>query len=165
MAYNVTITYTPANDLFNIKAETQDIVTPAPYAHIPTDAPSDAYIYAPDGATTPVFNKENFITIDSDGKPVAANTYITAGYNTSGQKRWPKTVTDSISYVLDAYKIPQVPVYRAWQTFKLAIAGGSTTFEVATFAEADFYADAGKALAKCGITVTVEEVTEDGGEG
>lgn len=164
MAYSVTITYTPANDILNAKVAEGGVVTPAPIAYAPKTAPSDAYIYAPAGSTTPVYNQETIITTDADGKAVAANAYATAAYNTSGQKRWPKG-SNSIIAILEAYATPQIPVYRAWQTFKLAIEGGSTAFEVATFAESEFYREAGKALTNYGITVVTAEVTEDGGEG
>ena len=157
MAYNVTITYTAANDILNAKKEALGVVTPAPYAPTPTSAPSDAYIYAPAGSTKPVFNQETVITTDANGNPVAENAYTTFAYNTSGQRRWPRG-TNSIIGILETYATPQVPVYRAWQTFKLAIEGGSTTFEVPSFAEAEFYREAGKALEKYGITVETEAV-------
>lgn len=167
MAFSVTIQYTAANDILNAKKEVEGVVTPAPYQPIPTGAPSDAYIYAPEGSTKPVFNKENLITTDANGNPVATNTYVTAGYNTSGQRRWPKSVTGSIKYILEAYATPQVPVYRAWQTIKMAITGDSYNFTTESLAEAEFYKEAGKALTDYGITVTVaeSETAEDGGEG
>lgn len=152
MAYNVTITYTAANDILNAKKEIDAIVTPVSIA-IPPAAPSDKYIYAPAGSTTPVFNKENIITTDANGAPVATNAFTTAAYNTSGQRRWPKGETPMLG-IISAYATPQVPVYRAWQTFKLAIEGGTTTFEVPTFAESEFYREAGAALVNYGITVT-----------
>lgn len=164
MAYAaITITYTPADDILNAKKEQDGVVTPAPIAKTPTTAPSDAYIYAPAGSTTPIYNQETIITT-ADGAAVAANAYATAAYNTSGQRRWPRG-TNSIIAILEAYATPQVPVYRAWQTFKLAIEGGSTTFTVDTFAESEFYREAGKALNNYGITVTVEAITDESGEG
>jgi hypothetical protein len=76
-------------------------------------------------------------------------------YGTASQRRWPTTVTDNIKSIIEAYKTPQVPVYRAWQSFKLAIDGSTPyTFEAASAAEADFYVNAGKALVNYGITVT-----------
>lgn len=161
MAYTVTITYTAANDLLNAKKAEGGVVTPAPIAATPKNAPSDAYIYAPTGSTTPIYNQETVITTTATGAPTT-NTYTTLGYNTSGQRRWPKG-SNSIIAILEAYATPQVPVYRAWQTFKLAIEGGSTVFTVETFAESEFYREAGKALNNYGITVVTEPVTE--GEG
>lgn len=168
MAFAITITYTPANDILNAVKEIEGVVTPAPYQPIPTKAPSDAYIYAPEGSTKPVFNKENFITIDANGNPVNTNANITIGYSTSGQRRWPKSVTNSIKNIIAAYLTPQIPAYRAWQTFKLAITGGSLEFTTENVGEAEFYKEAGTALANYGITVTVAESNSadpDNGEG
>ena len=138
MSYNVLITYTAANDLFNAPAQKAGVVTAAPIPGLGgRTAPSDAYIYAPDTATAQVYS-----------------------YGTASQRRWPTTVTDNISSILEAYATPQVPVYRAWQTFKLAIDGGTPyEFSVASFAEAEFYREAGTALGKFGISVTVAEAT------
>jgi hypothetical protein len=165
MSYNVSITYTAANDLFNAPAQKAGVVTAAPIPGLGgRTAPSDAYIYAPDTATAQVFNRENLADIDATGAIVegtsAAPGTSAQTYLTSGQRRWPKAVTDSIRSILKAYATPQVPVYRAWQTFKLAIDGGTPhEFSVASFAEAEFYREAGKALGKFGISVTVAEAT------
>ena len=172
MAYTVTITYTPANDIFNAKVQKSNIVTAAAIPGITANempgeyvGPSKAYLYAADSATLPQYIKEKLgkITVGtgSHGDPATEysyNNYADAelSYLTSSQLRWPKSVTNSIINILEAYRVPQVPVHRAWQTIKLAIAGGETEFAVETFEAAQFYADAGKALAKYGITVDVE---------
>lgn len=161
MAFSVTLQYIAANDILNAKKEAQGVVTPAPYAPIPKTAPSDAYIYAPEGSTTPIYNKENTMTIDGDGKAVATNKYSDITYNTSGQRRWPRNTVNSISHILEAYATPQVPVYRAWQTIKMAIEGGSYEFTTNSIAEAEFYKEAGKALTNYGITVTVAESSDE----
>lgn len=158
MAYNITITYTKADDIFNAKAQASNIVTAAPIPGVSANempgeyfGPSKAYIYAPDSATAPAYIKENLV---NNGDLSDAELSLL----TSAQLRWPKSVTNAITAILEAYKTPQVPVYRAWQTIKLAIEGGETTFSVATFAESEFYVEAGKALAKFGITVASELV-------
>lgn len=150
MAYTVTITYTPANDIFNAKVQKSNIVTPAAIPGITATempgeyvGPSKAYLYAADSATEPQYLKENFATTSDS-------------YLTSSQLRWPKSVTNSIINILEAYRTPQVPVARAWQTIKLAIAGGQYAFAVESGADAAFYEDAGKALKNYGITVSVE---------
>lgn len=156
MAYTVTITYTPAKDIFNAKVQKSNIVTAAAIPGITANempgeyvGPSKAYLYAADSATVPQYLKENLVN-NADNSD-AGLTLLT-----SAQKRWPKSVTNSIINILEAYRTPQVPVYRAWQTFKLAIAGGETEFAVETFEAAQFYVEAGKALAKYGITVEIE---------
>ena len=158
MAYKITITYTKANDIFNAKAQTSNIVTAAPIPGVSANempgeyfGPSKAYIYAPDNATAPAYIKENLVN-NADLSDAQLSLL------TSAQLRWPTSVTNAITAILEAYKTPQVPVYRAWQTIKLAIEGGSTEFSVATFAESEFYVEAGKALAKFGITVASEVV-------
>lgn len=155
MSLTVTITYTPANDIFNAPAQVEGVVTPTPYAAIPKTAPSDAYIFAPEGSTAPVYNKENLVITGSAGTEDPAAVTATAVYLTSGQRRWPRGTTNSIKNIIEAYCTPQVPVYRAWQTFKLAITGGSLVITTDSQAEADFYRDAGKALTNYGISVTV----------
>ena len=148
MAYTVTITYTSANDIFNAKVQKSNIVTPAAIPGITATempgeyvGPSKAYLYAADSATVPQYLKENFATTSDS-------------YLTSSQLRWPKSVTNSIINILEAYRTPQIPVYRAWQTFKFAIEGGQPfEFAVETAAEAQFYVEAGKALAKYGFKV------------
>ena len=155
MAYTVTITYTPANDIFNAKVQKSNIVTPAAIPGITANempgeyvGPSKAYLYAADSATAPQYLKENLV--NNADLSDAGLTLLT-----SAQKRWPKSVTNSIINILEAYRTPQIPVYRAWQTFKLAIAGGTMKFVTDSAAEADFYAEAGKALANYGFTVEV----------
>lgn len=150
MAYTVTITYTAANDIFNAKVQKSNIVTAAAIPGITANempgeyvGPSKAYLYAADSATAPQYLKENFATTSDS-------------YLTSSQLRWPKSVTNSIINILEAYRTPQVPVARAWQTIKLAIAGGQYAFAVESGADAAFYEDAGKALKNYGITVSVE---------
>ena len=154
MAYTVTISYTPANDIFNAKVQKSNIVTPAAIpglsaTEMPGEyvGPSKAYLYAADSATVPQYLKENFATTNDS-------------YLTSSQLRWPKSVTNSIMNILTAYRIPQIPVYRAWQTFKFAIEGTGEhpyEFAVSTLAEAQFYADAGKALANYGFEVEIAD--------
>lgn len=155
MAYTITVTYTAANDIFNAKKEVDGIVTPCPIPGLDNrNAPSDAYIYAPEGATKPVYNKENIITIDDSGNPTTTDTYKTASYLPGSQRRWAKNDTKGIMNILEAYATPQIPVYRAWQTIKLAITSGTYSFEVATAAESEFYKEAGKALTNYGIVIT-----------
>lgn len=161
MAYTITITYTAANDILNAQKETQEVVTPTPVmlcANRP--APSDAYIYAPEGSTKPVYNAENFATVAAAAGTGVEKGQVTAVPGnttllTGSQKRWPKSTANGLFGILEAYATPQTPVYRAWQTFKLAITSGSYEFEAATFAEAEFYREAGLALANYGITVAV----------
>lgn len=156
MAYTVTITYTPANDIFNAKVQKSNIVTAAAIPGITANempgeyvGPSKAYLYAADSATTPQYLKENLV--NNADLSDAGLTLLT-----SAQKRWPKSVTNSIINILEAYRTPQVPVARAWQTIKLAIAGGQYAFAVESGADAAFYEEAGKALKNYGITVSVE---------
>lgn len=153
MAYTVTITYTAANDIFNAKVQKSNIVTAAAIPGITANempgeyvGPSKAYLYAADSATTPQYLKENLVK-NSDLSDAGLSLL------TSSQLRWPKSVTNSIINILEAYRTPQIPVYRAWQTFKLAVAGGEMEFAVETNAEAQFYVEAGKALAKYGFEV------------
>lgn len=156
MAYSVTITYDATKDILNAKKEVDGVVTPVAIPGLENrNAPSDAYIYAPVGSTAPVYNRENLMTIDADGKATTTDTFKNASYLTSSQRRWPKDVTNAIKYIIDAYLTPQVPAYRAWQTFKLAITSGTYAFEVETFAESEFYKEAGAALLNYGITVAV----------
>lgn len=164
MAYSVTITYVAANDIFNIKKQSSNIVSAAPIPGVTANempgeyqGPSKPYLYAADNATAPQYLKENLVN-NSDLSDAGLSLL------TSSQLRWPKSVTNSIINILEAYRTPQIPVYRAWQTFKMAIEGGSNTFEVPSMAEASFYEEAGKALTKYGFAVTYELVTE-GGEG
>lgn len=154
MAYTVTITYTAANDIFNAKVQKSNIVTAAAIPGITANempgeyvGPSKAYLYAADSATAPQYLKENLVN-NADLSDAGLSLL------TSSQLRWPKSVTNSIINILEAYRTPQIPAYRAWQTFKLAIAGGEMEFAVETNAEAQFYVEAGKALAKYGFEVT-----------
>lgn len=161
MAYTITITYTAANDLLNAKKEEQGIVTPTPVmlcANRP--APSDAYIYAKEGSTKPQYNADLFATVataDSSDKEKGEITNISGAttFMPGSQKRWPKSTAKGLFQILEAYATPQVPAYRAWQTFKLAITSGSYEFAAETFAEAEFYREAGTALKNYGITVAV----------
>ena len=153
MAYTVTITYTAANDIFNAKVQKSNIVTAAAIPGITANempgeyvGPSKAYLYAADSATAPAYLKENLVK-NADLSDAGLSLL------TSSQLRWPKSITNSIINILEAYRTPQIPVYRAWQTFKLAIAGGEMEFAVETNAEAQFYVEAGKALAKYGFEV------------
>ena len=161
MAYTVTITYTAANDILNAKKEEQGVVTPTPVVTMANrPAPSDAYIYAPEGATKPIYNAENFATIataDGTGKEKGEIVEVKGLTTllTASQRRWPKSTAKGLFQILEAYATPQVPVYRAWQTFKLAITSGSYEFPASTFAEAEFYREAGNALKNYGITVAV----------
>jgi len=154
MAYTITIVYSAEDDIFNSKVQKSNIVTAAAIPGITANempgeyvGPSKAYLYAADSATTPQYLKENLVN-NADLSDAGLSLL------TSSQLRWPKSITNSIINILEAYRTPQVPVYRAWQTIKLAIAGGTTTFAVDTFEAAQFYVDAGKALAKYGITIT-----------
>ena len=161
MAYQITITYSPANDKFLTKNQGPNIVTAAPIPGLTAtempgeyDGPSKPYLYAPDGATTPKFLKEKLYAGTGEA---SAYTDANLHYFTSAQLRWPKAVTNSLINILEAYRTPQIPVYRAWQTFKMAIEGGTYTFDVDTFAQAQFYAEAGRALTDYGFTVTSAE--------
>lgn len=170
MAYQVTITYEPSKDIFNIRTAIENPVTgtqmPVTPFSIPGlshgETPSDAYIYADNSATTPVYNKELLSEVTAAG--VAANneapdTYAT--YLTGSQKRWPKQVTDNILSIIEAYATPHIPVYRAWQTIKLAVEGGSKTIIADTTAQAEFYREACKALTQYGISVDIQESADD----
>ena len=166
--FTVAITYTPSSDIFNAKVQKSNIVTSAAIPGITANempgeyvGPSKAYLYAEDSATLPQYLTEKLGTITAHAaatsENVSYNTFTDAGLSllTSSQLRWPKSVTNSIINILEAYRTPQIPVYRAWQTFKLAIAGGTMQFVTDSAAEADFYAEAGKALANYGFTVEV----------
>lgn len=158
MTYTITITYTAANDLLNAKVEPQGVVTPTPVllcANRP--APSDAYIYAKEGSKAPVYNPEHFIELDEQGQAKNGDTdaFKNCAMLTSAQKRWPKSTANGLFGIIEAYATPQVPVYRAWQTFKLAVTSGTYTFTTENFAESQFYQEAGLALANYGITVGV----------
>lgn len=174
MAYSVTITYTAANDIFNAKVQKSNIVTAAAIPGITANempgeyvGPSKAYLYAADAATRPQYLTENLVTganIDPKNpgeEHTAADAMADAGLSllTSSQLRWPKSVTNSIINILEAYRTPQVPVARAWQTIKLAITGGSYTFAVESEAAAFFYKELNTDLAKYGIAVTVSGIT------
>lgn len=165
MSYTVTITYTAANDIYNMNKQTPNIKSVAPIPGLSSNStpgtwgsPSDKYLYAPDDATAPVYNKENLFTNSSGALTAIANLSLL----TSSQLRWPKSATASMMNILEAYLIPQIPVYRAWQTFKMTASqdGTTNTFEVETLAEASFYKDAGEALKDYGFTVSYEAVTE-----
>lgn len=167
--FTVAITYTPSSDIFNAKVQKSNIVTAAAIPGITATempgeyvGPSKAYLYAADSATMPQYLTEKLGTItahaaDPEHDTPAYNEYTDAGLSllTSSQLRWPKSVTNSIINILEAYRVPQVPVFRAWQTFKFAITGGTMQFVTDSAAEADFYAEAGKALANYGFTVEV----------
>lgn len=173
MAFTVTITYTPADDIFNAKVQKSNIVTPAAIPGITANempgeyvGPSKAYLYAADSATLPQYIKEKLGTVTAhaattDPAAPAYNEYTDAGlsYLTSSQLRWPKSVTNSIISILEAYRTPQVPVARAWQTIKLAITGGTYTFAVESEEAAWFYRELNTDLAKYGISVTVAGIT------
>ena len=170
MAFTVTITYTPVNDIFNAKAQKSNIVTAAAIPGITANempgeyvGPSKAYLYAADSATRPQYLTENLVTganIDPKNPGeghTAADAMADAGLSllTSSQLRWPKSVTNSIINILEAYRTPQVPVARAWQTIKLAITGGTYTFAVKDEADAFFYKELNNSLAKYGISTEV----------
>lgn len=168
MSYNVTITYTAANDIYNMDKQTPNMKTVAPIPGLSSNTmpgswkgPSKQYIYAADDATAPEYNKENLFT-NSDGSITGiANLSLL----TSSQKRWPESTAMSLLNILEAYLIPQIPIYRAWQTFKMTadLDGATNEFEVDTAAEASFYVQAGAALKDYGFEVTSEEAS--GGEG
>lgn len=168
MSYTVTITYTAANDIFNIDKQTPNLKTVAPIPGLSSSTlpgkwkgPSKQYLYAADDATAPEYLKENLYENSS-------NTLTPANLSllTSSQKRWPESTAMDLLNILQAYLIPQIPLYRAWQTFKMTadLDGATNAFEVDTYAEASFYVQAGKALEKYGFEVTSEEAS-DGGEG
>ena len=157
--FTVSITYTSSDDIFNAKVQKSNIVTAAAIPGITANempgeyvGPSKAYLYAADTAQAPEYLTENFNVTGTVGEE--ALTDVTLSYLTSSQLRWPKSVTNSIINILEAYRTPQIPVFRAWQTFKLAIAGGSMQFVTDSAAEAQFYVEAGKALANYGFAVT-----------
>ena len=165
MSYNVTITYTAANDIFNMDKQTSNVKTVAPIPGLTSstmpgtwDGASKPYIYAADDATAPEYNKENLFTNSSNALTLANLSLLT-----SSQKRWPKSVAMDLMNILEAYLIPQISIYRAWQTFKMTaeLDGVTNTFEVDTFAEASFYKQAGDALANYGFEVTVAEGGSD----
>lgn len=160
MSYTVTINYTAANDIFNAPAQGAGVVSPVSIPALTRQpAPSNAYVYAPDGATEQRYNQDAFMECDCDGKVVNADGSYKKGmsYFPGSQRRWPKAVTDAIMKILEAYSIPQIPVFKAWQTFKLAIDGEEQEFTVGTFAESEFYREVGIALCKYGITVTTKK--------
>lgn len=168
MSYNVTITYTAADDIYNMDKQVTNIKTVAPIPGLTSnttpggwDGASKPYIYAADDATAPEYNKENLYTNTSNTLSAANLSLLT-----SSQKRWPKSTAMSLLNILEAYLIPQIPIYRAWQTFKMTadLDGVTNTFEVETAAEASFYVNAGAALKDYGFTVE-SEVVSDGGEG
>lgn len=167
MSYNVTITYTAANDIYNMDKQTPNIKSVAPIPGLSSstmpgtwEGPSKQYLYASDDATAPEYLKEKLFTNANGEVTTIANLSLL----TSSQKRWPKAAANSLAGILEAYLIPQIPMYRAWQTFKMTAEqdGVTNTFSVDTLAEASFYKDAGTALADYGFTVTYEEAS--GGE-
>ena len=169
MSYNVTITYTAADDIYNQSKQTTNIKTVAPIPGLTAsttpgswDGASKPYIYAADDATAPEYNKENLFTNSSGAVTGIANLSLL----TSSQKRWPKSVAMDLMNILEAYLIPQIPIYRAWQTFKMTaeLDGATNTFAVDTLAEASFYDQAGAALKNYGFTVT-SEAAQEGREG
>ena len=169
MSYNVTITYTAADDIFNMDKQTANVKTVAPIPGLSSSTmpgkwpgASKPYIYAADDATAPEYNKENLFT-NSDG---AITGIANLSLLTSSQKRWPQSVAMDLLNILEAYLIPQIPIYRAWQTFKMTaeLDGVTNTFAVDTLAEASFYVQAGAALKDFGFTVT-SEAAEEGGDG
>lgn len=169
MSYNVTITYTAANDIFNMDKQTANVKTVAPIPGLSSSTmpgkwpgASKPYIYAADDATAPEYNKENLFTNSSGAVTGIANLSLL----TSSQKRWPQSVAMDLLNILEAYLIPQIPIYRAWQTFKMTaeLDGVTNTFAVDTLAEASFYVQAGAALKDFGFTVT-SGAAEEGGNG
>ena len=161
MGYKVSITYTAANDIFNAPAQGAAVVSPVSIPALTRQpAPANAYVYAPDCSTEPVHNQDAFMECNcEDGTIEKVEGSFKKGivYFPGSQRRWPKAVTDAIMKVLEAYSIPQIPVYKAWQTFKLAIDGEKQEFVVGTFAESEFYREAGIALTKYGITVETDK--------
>ena len=139
MSYNVTITYTAANDIYNMDKQTPNMKTVAPIPGLSSNTmpgswkgPSKQYIYAADDATAPEYNKENLFTNSSGAITGIANLSLL----TSSQKRWPESTAMSLLNILEAYLIPQIPIYRAWQTFKMTadLDGATNEFEVDTAA-------------------------------
>lgn len=162
MSYSVTITYTAANDIYNMDKQTPNIRTVVPIPGLSSNTmpgtwqgASKPYIYAADDATAPEYNKELLFT-NADG---AISGIANVSYLTSAQKRWPQSVAMSLMNILEAYLIPQIPIYRAWQTFKMTadLDGVTNTFSVDTLAEASFYKQAGDALKDYGFAVTYAE--------
>lgn len=158
MSFTVTITYTAANDIYNMEKQGSNIKTVAPIPGLTShtkpgtfDGPSKQYLYAADDATAPEYLKENLVKNEDGTITEMANVSLL----TSSQKRWPKSVAMSLMNILEAYLIPQISIYRAWQTFKMTADhdGVSNSFEVDTLAEASFYKDAGAALKDYGFTV------------
>lgn len=169
MSYTVTITYTAANDIYNIDKQTLNIKTVAPIPGLTSNTmpgawkgPSKAYLYAADDAAAPKYLKEKLFTQDATG---ALKDNANLSLLTSSQKRWPESTAMSLLNILEAYLIPQITIYRAWQTFKMTadIDGATNTFTVDTSAEASFYVQAGEALKDYGFKVT-SKVTEATGD-
>lgn len=167
MSYTVTITYTAAKDIYNIDKQTPNLKTVAPIPGLSSSTtpgkwkgPSKEYLYAADGATAPEYLKENLYENSS-------NTLTPANLSllTSSQKRWPESTAMDLMNILQAYLIPQIPIYRAWQTFKMTadLDGATNSFAVDTAAEASFYVQAGAALKDYGFEVT--SAAADSGEG
>lgn len=167
MSYTVTITYTAAKDIYNIDKQTPNLKTVAPIPGLSSSTmpgkwkgPSKEYLYAADGATAPEYLKENLYENSS-------NTLTPANLSllTSSQKRWPESTAMDLMNILQAYLIPQIPIYRAWQTFKMTadLDGATNSFDVDTAAEASFYVQAGAALKDYGFEVT--SAAAGGGEG
>ena len=168
MSYTVTITYTAAKDIYNIDKQTPNLKTVAPIPGLSSSTmpgkwkgPSKEYLYAADDATAPEYLKENLYSNSS-------NTLTPANLSllTSSQKRWPESTAMDLMNILQAYLIPQIPIYRAWQTFKMTadLDGASNSFDVDTAAEASFYVQAGAALKDFGFEVT-STAAANGGEG
>lgn len=169
MSFTVTITYTAADDIFNMDKQTPNVKTVAPIPGLSSSTmpgkwrgPSKEYLFAADDAVAPEYLKENLFTNSGGALTGIANLSLL----TSSQKRWPESTAMDLLNILQAYLIPQIPIYRAWQTFKMTadLDGATNTFDVETAAEASFYVQAGAALKDYGFTVTSEAV-EDGGEG
>lgn len=158
MSYTVSITYNAANDIYNADTQVSNIKSVAPIPGLTShsrpgsfDGPSKEYLYAKDDATKPEYLKENLFICEDGSVTAVANPSLL----TSSQKRWPKSVAMSLMNILEAYLIPQISIYRAWQTFKMTAEhdGVINSFTVDTLAEASFYKDAGLALADYGFTV------------
>lgn len=173
MSFSVEIVYNPSQDIFNAKKGTNSVVTAAPIPGLGgRTAPSDSYIYGSEGATKPEFVGDVFLYDKDDNtqeSPIPAGTVkntASGAYASGSQKRWSRSVTADINSIIEAYATPQIPTYRAWQHFKLAIDGSdSYIFNVETFAEAEFYRSIGTALTKYGITVAVRGVVTPGSPG
>jgi hypothetical protein len=162
MSYTVTITYTAANDIYNMQNQELNVKTVAPIpglsaSTMPGKWPgaSKPYIYAADNATAPEYNKENLFTNTNGSITAIANISLL----TSAQKRWPQSVAMNLMNILEAYLTPQISIYRAWQTFKMTaeLDGATNKFTCDTYAEASFYVQAGAALKDFGFTVTSAE--------